>query len=238
MLIGIFYKELLLAAKLLQMLSTDCGGHVESVIVSLWCCSCRFLCTQHATCSCFGLTSSSIGKVMVSWDYLPASLAYSLWACAYDNWKRQGEFHQLLTVIPMTFPFPVSPLWFAPTRRELHLQRNWSFDPGGIRFIVTLQPSHCCSAEVSAALSHLSWPTQSLRVEILPTSLVNLLFKCRKMSREITVTPTILLQSVQAKDALHQAKSATSFVCGQATHGDKVPWLVLVLFPVYDHKLL
>ena len=109
----------------------------------------------------------------------------------------------------------------------------------GIRFIVTLQPSHCCSAEVSAALSHLSWPTQSLRVEILPTSLVNLLFKCRKMSRETTgVAPTILLQSVQAKHALHQGKSATSFVCGQATHGDKVPWLVLVLFPVYDHKLL
>lgn len=102
--LGIFYKDLLLAAKLLQMLSTDCGGHVESVIVSLWRCSCRFLCTQHATCSCFGLTSSSIGKVMASWDHLPASLAYSLWACAYDNWKRQGEFHQLLTVHPHDFP--------------------------------------------------------------------------------------------------------------------------------------
>ena len=44
------------------------------------------------------------------------------------------------------------------------------------------------------------------------------------MSPDITgVTPTILLQSMQSKDALHEEKSATYFGCGQATHGEKVP---------------
>ncbi len=114
----------------------------------------------HPTCDLQLLWPDNI-VIIIDWKsrdiliwFLPASLAYSRWACAYENWKPQGERHQSSSHVinchphdfPMTFPSFTSLICSnkaraSPPAEKLKFRPWWYMVLPTLSFKVSL--SHC-----------------------------------------------------------------------------------------------